>query len=115
MCGGLSVMVERRLSESPDTSQAPGPGSLPSVVTGDTRPLLIGMNNPQGNQPLWPAPVGCSGHRLAAMLRSRVPSVTDRDYLGAFDRANLVNDRVWDANLARQRARELGPRLMGRT
>lgn len=69
----------------------------------DTRPLLIGMNNPLSTRPryaLWPDPPGCSGHRLWSLLNDAY-EVTREEYVAAFDRVNLVVG-PWDATVARR-------------
>lgn len=68
------------------------------------RPLLVGELNPYGADPeyaLFPFPRGASGNRLRQIL-----GMTDREYLEAFDRANLC-DVKWDVRIARRRIREL--------
>lgn len=70
------------------------------------RPVILGMNNPLSLKPehaLFPYPPGCTGHRILEMLRTRVPDVSRSQYLGAFDRRNLLTAREWcagDAKLA---------------
>lgn len=52
------------------------------------RPLLVGESNPYGSDPsfaLYPAPDGCSGHRLCRL----VLGMRRADYLREFDRTNL--------------------------
>jgi hypothetical protein len=82
----------------------------------DTRPVLIGMNNPVSSEPehaLFPYPPGCTGHRLFEMLESRVPSVTRRQYLNAFDRRNVVSLKSYDKKLAREGAAKLEQEFWG--
>ena len=55
-----------------------------------TRPLLVGLHNPLNPEPefaLYPLPEGCTGARIADMLR---PAFTRSQYLTAFDRVNLL-------------------------
>lgn len=63
-----------------------------------TRPLILGLHNPQSARPdraLWPDPPGCAGHRLWQM------SGLDRAvWLAAFDRMNLMDGVVWDERIA---------------
>lgn len=76
----------------------------------DTRPVLIGMNNPVSSRPehaLYPHPPGCTGNRLFEMLKSRVPDVTMHDYLERFDRRNLVPRKSWSAAMAAKHANVL--------
>lgn len=81
------------------------------------RAVLVGMNNPlslaEGHE-LYPHPSGCSGWRLWQLLRRRVPQVSRRDFLAAFERHNLVRG-PWSADLARRRARDLRLLWRGRT
>ena len=55
------------------------------------RPLLVGLHNPLSPEPkfaLYPRPEGCTGWRLLKMLG---PAFTERDYLRAFDRVDLLD------------------------
>lgn len=64
----------------------------------DTRPMLIGMNNPLSSDPehsLYPHPPGCTGHRIYQMLSGEVPGYTDEQYLVEWDRRNLIGGRAW--------------------
>lgn len=82
----------------------------------DKRPVLVGMNNPVSSEPqhaLFPYPPGCTGHRLLAMLQSRVPSVTRRQYLERFDRRNVVSMQRFDAKTAKQGAIKLEQEFWG--
>ena len=82
----------------------------------DTRPVLVGMNNPVSLAPehaLYPWPPGCAGHRLYSMLAERRPDLRMRDYVRLFDRRNLVRG-PWDAEAARLSARAMLPDLAGR-
>jgi len=68
------------------------------------RPMLVGEDNPHSSDPrhaLYPSPPGCSGARLCAIL-----GMDWRDYLRAFDRADLCSGR-WDAAEARETAAEI--------
>lgn len=68
------------------------------------KPVLIAMNNPHSDDPrhaLYPAPQGTAGYRLWQMLAEVRPGVTRVSYRDAFDRRNLVLDRVWDSASAR--------------
>src|SRR5580765_7245676 len=70
------------------------------------RPIIIGMSNPLSTDPthaLYPAPPGCSGHRLWAMLHE-VSGATRREYVDGFDRRNLIAG-PWDKGAARDAAR----------
>lgn len=69
------------------------------------RPLLVGESNPYGGDPryaLYPAPDGCSGHRLCCSILG----MRRADYLMAFERANLCVGK-WSLRTARVRAGEL--------
>lgn len=82
----------------------------------DKRPVLIGMNNPVSAAPehaLFPYPPGCTGHRIYEMLQERVPDVTRRQYLDAFDRRNVVSAKVFDKKLAREGAAKLEQEFWG--
>lgn len=69
------------------------------------KPLIVGECNPYGGTDefaLYPAPDGCSGHRLCCLILG----MSRHDYLDAFERANLCHGK-WSMPLARKRAREL--------
>jgi hypothetical protein len=62
------------------------------------KPLIVGESNPYGGDDyyaLYPAPAGCSGHRLCCM--------DPDDYLEAFDRCNLCRG-PWRIAAARDAA-----------
>jgi hypothetical protein len=74
------------------------------------------MNNPLSSEPahaLFPHPPGCTGFRLYEMLKSRVPDVTKRQYLDAFDRRNVVEHAVFNREDARQGASKLYVEFFG--
>lgn len=74
------------------------------------------MNNPISLDPkyaLHPWPRGCAGNRLYEMLREVDPSVAMHEYMRRFDRVNLVAG-PWNVRMARVRAAELRPTLVGR-
>lgn len=78
------------------------------------KPLLIGMNNPLGpDYPLFPAPVGCTGYRLWKMLEGET-GATRSEYLGAFERTNLVEGREWNMRRARENVPAMLERMRGR-
>lgn len=69
------------------------------------KPILVGESNPYGADPqfaLYPAPDGCSGHRLATLILG----MSRRDYLDSFDRVNLCAGS-WSLKLAREKVCEL--------
>jgi hypothetical protein len=69
------------------------------------RPLIVGELNPFGRDDcyaLYPAPDGCSGHRLCCLILG----MRCHTYLEAFDRVNLCSGQ-WRTRNARRRAREL--------
>lgn len=71
------------------------------------RPILLGMNNPlsdDARHALFPAPEGCTGHRVWKMLREFDESVSMKRYLEMFDRRNLVSGRAWSLAAARDAA-----------
>jgi hypothetical protein len=69
------------------------------------KPVLVGEMNPYGADPdyaLYPAPDGCSGHRLCCLILG----MQRRHYLDSFDRVNLC-DGKWSIKAARIKATEL--------
>lgn len=79
-----------------------------------SRPLLVGLQNPLSDDPryaLYPEPEGCTGWHLAQML---APEFSNRDYLRAFDRVNLLrgDERVGGRGY-RQSLGDAGLRLVG--
>lgn len=69
------------------------------------KPVLVGESNPYGSDPyfaLYPAPDGCSGHRLCC----RILGMHRAAYMEAFDRVNLC-DGPWSMPRARQAAMSL--------
>lgn len=80
-------------------------GSIPTNTTMTTKPLLVGEANPYGGDDyyaLYPAPDGCSGHRLCCLILG----MHRADYLDVFERQNLCPTR-WNLRQARKRAAEL--------
>jgi len=78
-----------------------------------SRPLLVGLHNPLSPKPehaLYPRPEGCTGWRLLQMLG---PAYTERDYLRAFDRVDLLDhhEQVGGKGYA-ARLRQARPRLV---
>ncbi len=66
------------------------------------RPLLVGESNPYSvdqRNALLPWPAQAAGNRLRMILE-----LTDREYLRAFDRANLVLGHRWSLRAARDGA-----------
>lgn len=78
-----------------------------------SKPLLLGMNNPQGNEAFWPYPKGCTGWRIWKMLESQT-GISDREFIRSFDRMNMLNLPEWSMTLARQNRELIMPKLMGR-
>jgi hypothetical protein len=79
------------------------------------KPIIVGMNNPISTRPgheLYPAPEGCTGHRLWRMLNSRT-GASRLQYLDTFERRNLVRAVAWDRLAARARAYEMMQELRG--
>jgi hypothetical protein len=67
--------------------------------------IIVGEINPCGGDDyyaLYPAPDGCSGHRLACLILG----MTRKAYLESFERANLCAGK-WALPAARRRAQEL--------
>lgn len=89
--------------------------SLAHTISGENtlKPLLVGMNNPHSDIPLYPHPPNCAGWRLLRMLQMQT-GVTDKEYLRTFDRVNLVDGREWHLGKARSRARDMLPEIKGR-
>lgn len=89
----------------------------PSMSTELTtaKPVLVGESNPYGGDPafaLYPAPDGCSGHRLCCLILGMRRAA----YLEAFGRVNLCAG-PWRARAARDAAKALwdapsAPRLV---
>jgi hypothetical protein len=91
-------------------------GENKSMKKVDKRPVLIGMNNPLHDDPkyaLFPAPEGCTGHRLFKMLETRVPDVRRQQYLDRFDRRNVMNARIFNKKMAREGADRLYSEFFG--
>jgi hypothetical protein len=85
-------------------------------TTRDTRPVLVGMNNPISLNPehaLYPWPPGCAGHRLYSMLAEVAPGMGMAAYARLFDRRNLVRG-PWNAALASTAADAMRVELAGR-
>lgn len=69
------------------------------------KPVLVGEMNPYGADPyyaLYPAPDGCSGHRLCCLILG----MQRKAYLDAFERVNLCEGK-WSIRAARERAETL--------
>lgn len=84
----------------------------------DTRPVLVGMNNPISRHPshaLYPSPVNCTGWRVWQLLQGADPSISDEQYLLGFDRRNVLSARTWSAREARAAGAELMDEISGRT
>lgn len=78
---------------------------------GDTRPVLLGMNNPYGADPamaLYPLPSRSAGGRLQAMS-----GLSRGDYLRLFDRRNVLTGE-WSAARAKEARAALRSELAGR-
>ncbi len=70
-----------------------------------SKPILVGESNPYGADPdfaLYPAPAGCSGHRLCHLILG----MTEDTYLDAFERVNLC-EGPWSMRVARKRVEEI--------
>jgi hypothetical protein len=80
------------------------------------RPILLGMQNPHNTKPgfaLYPAPRGCTGHRLWQMLHE-VSGCRPLQYVQSFDRRNLVTG-PWSREAARVAVRTFIPPPAGGT
>lgn len=86
-------------------------------MVGAVRPMLIGMNNPLSSMvghELFPAPEGCTGHRLWVMLNEASGGrILRKQYLDRFERRNLVTGQTWSKTLGRQRASEITSEVFG--
>jgi hypothetical protein len=81
------------------------------------RPFILGLNNPQGNEALFPDPPGCAGHRLWLMVHEET-GISAHDWLRRTQRVNLLSDRVLPRDYrgaARRRGAWLATQLGGRT
>lgn len=83
------------------------------------RPVLVGMNNPLSSDPkyaLYPHPVNCTGWRIWKMMyESSLGTVSKSDYIGAFERRNILSQKTWSAREAGVAGRALMDELSGRT
>lgn len=71
---------------------------------------IVGESNPYGGDDcyaLYPAPDGCSGHRLCVLVFGMYRS----DYLDLFIRVNLVRGK-WSVRAARESAESLSGKLI---
>lgn len=83
--------------------------NLPAV----RKVLFIGMNNPRGDEPFWPSPVGSAGERLWRMISDAVG--WDREtFLMRTDRVNLCDGPSFNEERARARAEEIRAMMQGR-
>lgn len=75
------------------------------------------MNNPLSLDPehaLFPAPAGCTGHRIFRMLEEHNPGLLRAEYLRVFDRRNMLTAVKWNKGAARVAAPGVWSRLVGR-
>lgn len=79
-----------------------------------TKTIIIGMTNPQGNQPLDPFIPGSAGWRLWNMIHFR-NGITPEQYLEHFERLNMLRDREWNMQAAKAAAPDLWNYCRGRT
>lgn len=75
--------------------------------------LFVGMNNPRGDQPLWPRPHNTAGHRLHRLIREAVGWEME-DYIGRTDRINFCDGRTWSMADAKARLDEVRAMTEGR-
>lgn len=83
----------------------------------EAKTILLGMNNPLSADPshaLYPYPPGCTGNRIYAMIRERVPGLTEDQYLEAFDRRNMLVGEDWNLTAARLAAPKIWESARGR-
>lgn len=69
------------------------------------RPVLLGMNNPNGGDPM--DPLGITGLRLISMV--------GEETFNAFDRDNVLREKLWRRDAARKACADVRLRLRGRT
>lgn len=75
--------------------------------------LFIGMNNHQGNEAFWPAPVGSAGERLWRMVNEAVG--WDREtFLMRTDRVNFCTSKTFRPEDADARCEEMRDIMRGR-
>lgn len=82
----------------------------------DTRPVIVGMNNPLSASPraaLLPHPRGSSGWNLWRMARD-VCGVSRAEFRRSFDFVNLCDDQVWCPLAARRKYEALESAWQGR-
>lgn len=75
------------------------------------KPLLVGETNPYGGADefaLYPAPPGCTGHRLCHLIME----LDSDEYLERYDRANLCVGK-WSVVAAREEALRLSLKHSG--
>lgn len=98
-------MVEQRSHNPLVVGSTPTGPTMPVSPKSRLRPLIVGESNPYGGDPyfaLYPAPDGCSGHRLCCLILG----MRRASYLASFDRCNLC-DGPWSGAVASDRARQL--------
>lgn len=79
------------------------------------KPIIIGENNPlstMAGHELYPAPDGCTGHRLWKMLYARTGAFRQQ-YLDTFERRNLVRGLTFERDSAKMRAKAISAELEG--
>ena len=83
--------------------------TLPSV----RKVLFVGMKNPRGDEPFWPAPNGSAGERLWRMISDAV--CWDREtFLSRTDRVNFCDGPSFSEERARARVDEIKAMMQGR-
>lgn len=83
--------------------------SVPAV----RKVLFVGMNNPRGDEPFWPAPVGSAGERLWKMICEAVG--WDREtFLMRTDRVNFCDGPTFRQSDAETRIEEIKDMMRGR-
>ena len=82
----------------------------------DTRPVLLGMNNPHSQDPRWdlaPFPNYVAGHRLWRLVHD-VCGISRKEWMYSTDRRNLLHARDWDPVAAREESEGLWETLQER-
>src|SRR5579872_4098600 len=86
------------------------PFKVRRTSTMEKKIVLVGESNPYGSDPyyaLYPAPDGCSGHRLCTMILG----MGRAEYMETFDRMNLCTGK-WSMTEARRTANSVRYRYL---
>lgn len=75
--------------------------------------IFIATNNPQGNEPLWPKPHGCTGYGLWRLINDAMGWERE-EYLMRTDRRNIIESPFWNEQQALQNIEKLKQDIDGR-